>query len=172
MREPEAWQELHAGLEQEKATLAANAAAATRVLGLPMLQDENDVLTRRRGAPTTPVVLLRCVTTGSPGSVIVVGLDHSQAEISEHEWRKASARVIHHWLVRTPRWMVPSNSPKPKWLTLHGPPGVTVAIVRDDGRCVFGDEVSTTSYDPRLGIFAESTVQLTPQRNDDDEFDY
>ncbi len=172
MHEPEAWRELHAGLEQEKAILAANAAAATRVLGLPMLLDEDDVLTRRRGAPTRPVVLLQRVTTGSPGSVIVVGLDHSPAEISEHEWRKASARFIHHWLVRTPRWMVPTNSPRPHWLTLHGPPGVTVAIVRDDGRCVFGDEVSTMRYDPYLGIFAESTTQLTPQRNDDDEFDY
>jgi CRISPR-associated endonuclease/helicase Cas3 len=172
LHEPEAWRELHAGLEQEKAILAANAAAATRVLGLPMLQDEDDALTRRRGAPTKPVVLLRCVTTGSPGSVIVVGLDHSQAEISEHEWRKASARFIHHSLVRTPRWMVPINSPRPHWLTLHGPSGVTVAIVRDDGRCVFGDEVSTMRYDPYLGIFAESTTQLTPQRDDDDEFDY
>jgi len=172
MQEPEAWQELRAGLEEEKATLAANAAAATRVLGRPMLGDENDVLTRRRGAPTTPVVLLRSIATGSPGSVFVVGLDGSRAEISEHEWRKASAQFLHHWLVRTPRWMVPANSQKPHWLTLHGPFGVTVAIVRDDGRCAFGDEVFTVTYDPRLGIFAESTAQLTPQRMDDDEFDY
>jgi hypothetical protein len=172
MQEPEAWQEFFAVLEEEKATLTANATAATRVLGRPMLGDEDDVLTRRCGAPTTPVVLLRSITTESPGFVFVVGLDGSRAEISEHEWRRASARFLHLWLVRTPRWMVPANSPKPRWLTLHGPSGVTVAVVRDDGRCAFGDEVFTATYDPRLGIFAESTAQLTPKRMDDDEFDY
>lgn len=67
--------------------------------------------------------------------------------------------------------MVPVDSQKPKWLTLHGPPGITFAVVRDDGRCAFGDEVFTMTYDPRLGIFAESTAQLTPQMVDD-EFDY
>ena len=108
------WQELHAALEQEKATLAANATAATLVLGRPMLSDEDDVLTRRRGALTTPVVLLRSVTTGSGGFVFVVGLDGSRAEINEREWRKASAQFLHHWLVRTPRWMVPVDSQKPQ----------------------------------------------------------
>jgi CRISPR-associated endonuclease/helicase Cas3 len=172
MQESEVWRELHAELEQEKATLAANAKAATLVLGRPMLGDEDDILTRRRGAPTTPVVLLRSITTGSPGSVFVVGLDGSKAEISEREWRRTSAQFLHHWLVRTPRWMVPADSQKPHWLTLHGPSGVTVAIVRDDSRCAFGDEVFTVTYDPRLGIFAETTTQLTQKRMDDDEFDY
>ena len=162
-QEPEAWKELHVGLEQEKATLAANAEAATLVLGRPVLQDEDEVLTRRRGAPTTPVVLLRSIATGSYGSVFVVALDGSRAEISEHEWRRSSARFLHHWLVRTPRWMVPIDSRKPRWLTLHGPPGVTFALVRDDGRCVFGDEVSSVTYDPRLGIFAESPAQPRPR---------
>jgi hypothetical protein len=115
-------------------------------------------------------VLLRSITTGSPGSVFVVGLDGSRAEISEREWRKASAQFLYHWLVRTPRWMVPADSQRPHWLTLHGPSGVTVAIVRDDGGCAFGNEVFAVTYDPRLGIFAESTAQL--RRMDDDEFDY
>jgi CRISPR-associated endonuclease/helicase Cas3 len=172
MQEPEEWQELHAALDQEKATLAANATAATLVLGRPMLGDEDDVLTRRRGPPTTPLVLLRSITTGLPGSVFVVGLDGSQTEISGYEWRRASAQFLHRWLVRAPQWMVPADSPKPHWLTLHGPFGVTAAIVRDDGRCAFGDEVLAMTYDPRLGIFAESTAQLTPKLMDDDEFDY
>jgi hypothetical protein len=51
-REPEAWQELHAELEKEKATLAANAEAATRVLANPMLAGNEEVLTWRKGAPT------------------------------------------------------------------------------------------------------------------------
>jgi CRISPR-associated endonuclease/helicase Cas3 len=172
VQEPDAWKELHAALEQEKSTLAANATAATLVLGLPMLGDEDDVLTRRRGAPTTPVILLRSITTGAAGSVFVVGLDGSQTEIRERAWHKASAQFLHRGLVRTPRWMVPVDAPKPHWLTLHGPSGATFAVVRDDGRCAFGDEVSLVIYNPQLGVFAESTAQLTSQRMDDDEFDY
>jgi hypothetical protein len=67
--------------------------------------------------------------------------------------------------------MVPVDSQKPPWLRLHGPPGITFAVVRDDGRCAFSNEASTVTYDPRLGIFAESTAQLTLQMLDD-EFDY
>ena len=73
--------------------------------------------------------------------------------------------------MRAPRWMVPNDSRKPRWLTLHGPPGVTFALVREDGRCVFGDEVSPVTYDPRLGIFAERPAQPAPEWDDDDEFD-
>ena len=50
-------------------------------------------------------------------------------------------------------------------------PALTVALVRDDGRCVFGDEISSVTYDPRLGIFAERPAQPAPEWNDDDEFD-
>jgi CRISPR-associated endonuclease/helicase Cas3 len=39
------------------------------------------------------------------------------------------------------------------------------------GRCVFGDDVSSVTYDPRLGIFAERSAQPTPEWNDNDEFD-
>ena len=75
------------------------------------------------------------------------------------------------WLVRAPRWMVPADSQKPRWFTLHGPPGVTLALVRDDGRCIFSDEVSSVTYDPRLGIFAERPAQHALEWKDDDEFD-
>ncbi len=170
--EPEAWRQLHADLEREKAMLAANAEAATLVLGRPMLADEEEILTRRKGAPTTPLMLLRSLAIGSSGSMILVAPDGSRAEISEHEWRKASARFIHHWLVRAPRWMLPAAAPQPRWLTLHGPSRAIVAIVRDDGRCVFGEEVSHVTYDPRLGIFAGCPATPAPQwKDDDDEFD-
>ena len=171
--EPEAWRELHAKLEAEKATLAANAEAATRVLGNPMLDDKEEILTRRRGAPTTPVVLLHSLTTGANGAVLAVALDGTRTEISEHEWRRDSAKFLHQWIVRAPRWMVPANAPRPRWLALHGPSGATVAAVGDDGRCAFGEEVFAMTYDPRLGIFTERPTKTTPQRkdDDDDEFD-
>lgn len=173
-QEPKAWRELHAELEEEKKMLAGNAEAATRVLASPMLADKEEVLTRRKGAPTTPVVLLRSVTSGPNGLTSLTALDGSQVEVSEHEWRKSSAKLLHRWIVRTPRWMVPANAPQPRWLDLHGPHHATFAVVRDDGRCVFGEDISTVTYDPRLGIFAERAPQPTPQqwKDDDDEFDY
>ena len=170
--EPRAWQELHAELEAEKRQLAANAEAATLVLGRPTLDDKEEILTRRKGAPTSPVVLLRSLSTGVHGTFLAVALDNTRAEISEHEWRRASARFLQEWLVRAPRWMVPANVPRPRWLALHGPSGATVATVGDDGRCAFGEESSPMTYDPRLGIFAERPTKTTPQRkDDDDEFD-
>ena len=171
--EPEAWRELHAELETEKRQLAANAEAATRVLANPMLADKEEILTRRKGAPTKPVVLLRSLTTGANGTVLAVALDGTRAEISEHEWRRASAKFLHQWLVRAPLWMVPADAPRPRWLALHGASGATVALLRDDGRCVFSEEDSTMTYDSRLGIFADRPIKTTPQwkDDDDDEFD-
>ena len=140
-----------------------------------MLADKEEVLTRRKGPPTTPVVLLRSITGGLNGLTTLVALDGSRLEISEHEWRRAHARFLHQWLVRAPRWMIPQNAPRPRWLDLHGPADAMVAVVRDDGRCLFGDEVSAMTYDPRLGIFAERAPKPTPQTwkddYDDDEFD-
>jgi CRISPR-associated endonuclease/helicase Cas3 len=170
--EPDGWRELHAELEAEKSQLAANAEAATLVLGRPMLQDEDTVLTRRQGAPTTPLVLLRSIASAQAGSVIVVALDGTQIEISRHEWSRASARFLHQWLVRAPRWLVPAEAPRPPWLTLHGPDNATVATVTDGGRCDFGDQLSSMAYDPRLGIFAERPTRQPTQQKDDDEFDY
>lgn len=173
--EPAAWRELHEALEKEKATLAANAEAATRVLGNPMLADKEEVLTRRKGPPTTPVVLLRSITGGLNGLTTLVALDGSRIDISEHEWRRAHARFLHHWIVRAPRWMIPKNAPRPRWFDLHGPSDAVVAVKRDDGRCLFDGEVSDMQYDPRLGVFAERVAQPTPQTwkddYDDDEFD-
>jgi CRISPR-associated endonuclease/helicase Cas3 len=172
--EPKAWRELHDKLEKDKAELAANAEAATRVLANPMLADQEEILTRRKGAPTKSVVLLRSVTTGANGLTTLVALDGSQAVISEHEWRRVSAKFLHQWIVRAPRWMVSAAAPRPRWLALHGPAGATVATVGDDGRCAFGDQLSAMTYDPRLGIFAERATQPTPQTwkdDDDDEFD-
>ncbi len=171
--EPGPWRELHIDLEKEKATLAANAEAATLVLGNPMLADKEEVLTRRKGPPTKPVLLLRSITRGLNGLTTVVALDGSRIEISDYEWRRAHVRFLHQWLVRAPRWMIPETAPRPRWLDLHGPSDAVAAVVREDGHCLFAEEVLNMSYDPRLGIFAEHPPRPTPQtwKDDDDEFD-
>jgi CRISPR-associated endonuclease/helicase Cas3 len=169
--EPEAWQQLHTTLQKEKNELAANAEAATLVLGRPMLQDEDTVLTRRKSAPTTPVILLRSIEQGASGGVLLGALDGSRMEVNKHEWRKSSARFLHRWLVRVPRWMLPVATQKPRWLTLHTPPDATVALVREGGRLSFGDQISSVTFDPQIGIFAECPGKPNPQWSDDDEFD-
>ena len=170
--EPEAWQKLHAELEAEKRQLAANADAVTRVLGNPMLDDKEEILTRRKGPPTVHVVLLRSLASGASGTVIAVAIDGTREVISEHQWSRASAKFLHQWIVRVPRWMVSANAPRPRWLELHVPSGGTIATVGDDGRCLFGDDVSTMTYAPNLGIFAQRTTKTVQQlKDDDDEFD-
>jgi hypothetical protein len=115
--------------------------------------------------------LLRSLTVGN-NSVTLVALDGTKMEISNHEWRRNSARFIHHWLVRAPHWTVPADAPRPQWLTLHGPDQAAVATVLDDGRCLFGDQISNLTYDPRLGLFAERSTRINATPKDDDEFDY
>lgn len=170
-QEPEPWRTLHAELQKEKDELGANAEAATLVLGRPMLPDEDDVLTRRKGAPTIPVVLVRSIETRSEASALLTALDGSKCEINEQEWSRSSARFLHYWLVRVPKWMTPAATPKPRWLALHAPSNATVAVVREDGRCAFGGDISTVTYDPKVGVFAERPALSKTQWNDDDEFD-
>ena len=176
--EPAAWSELRLEVEKEKQTLAANANAATRVLGnTPMLDDQEEVLTRRKGAPTTSVVLLRAAEPGTRGLTTLTSLDDKSIEVSDHEWHRNAARFLQLWTVRVPRYMVPvDRTPPPRWLALHGPRGVVAAFVRDDGHCVFGDIPSPVIYDLRLGVYADDTPQAAPRQwthdDEDDEFDY
>lgn len=173
--EPEVWQELHAQLETEKRQLAANAEAAMRVFGLPMLDPEDDgALTRRKGPPTVPVLLLRSVAQAPASTWKLTALDGSSETVSDHEWRLNSARFLHRWLVRMPRWQMPANAPHPHWLALHVSGNAVCACVQEDGRLLFGETSSTAHYHKDLGVFAErpaKTAPQTPTWNDDDEFD-
>ena len=137
-----------------------------------MLDPEDDkALTRRKGPPTVPVLLLRSFVQAPGNSWQLTALDGSGALVSEYEWRMAPARFLHRWLVRVPRWMVPGDAPRPRWLGLHASGNATCACVQDDGRLLFGETLAHTSYHETLGVFAERPAQPTPQRNDEDEFD-
>jgi CRISPR-associated endonuclease/helicase Cas3 len=172
--EPTGWSELHIDLEKEKAQLASNAEAATRVLANPMLPDREELLTRRKGPPTKRIILLRRAEPSAQGLTLLTALDGSHIEISDYEWSKSAARFLNQWSVRCPLWMVPVGAECPDWLALHGLRDAFVALVHDDGGCVFGEEPVTMSYNTQFGVFAAPVTQSSKQQwnDDEDEFDY
>lgn len=172
--EPASLQQLRAELEKEKRELANFAEAATLVLGRPALCDSEEILTRRKGAPTTPLLLVKSIRAGAKRTVVVESLAGDTFEISELDWRRSAAKFIHTWTVRAPKWMVPNTATSPAWLKLHGPSECVVAEWANNGTCVFASEQSAMQYTSELGIFTETPARIIsqPQWNDDDEFDY
>lgn len=171
--EPSTWRELRAELEAERQRLVANAEAATLVLGRPALDDHEEILTRRKGAPTIPILLLHSVVGHPGGNVQAVALNGTTAEIGEYAWSRRSARFLHQAIVRVPRWMIPAEVPHPPWLSLHGPVGATFAIVNEAGCCEFSGKSSHLHYTPNLGIFSQQLTSTARQwKEDDDEFDF
>jgi len=176
--EPTAWHALHADLEKEKAELSANAEAAMLVFGRPLIDPDSDEapLTRRKGPPTVAVLLLRQLEVLPQRRVQLTALDGTQMIVSEHEWQLDAARFLHRWLVKAPRWQVPATTARSRWLALHVPCQSTWACVREDGRLLFADALTTAaSYHTDFGIFSEKNTPHTkplPSWNDDDEFDY
>lgn len=172
--EPKAWEVLRGELEKERDKLAGYADAATRVLSRPTSPDDDEVLTRRSGAPTIPVVLLRsCERAGGEGWRIT-GVDGETLELSSFEWSIHAARLLHRNLVRVPRHSVP-RQPTPPWLSLHARGLVAWALVAADGHCDFpeAEGPSALAYHPTLGL--HTPLSASPQRptyqDDDDEFD-
>jgi CRISPR-associated endonuclease/helicase Cas3 len=172
--EPESLQQLRQELEHEKRELASFAEAATLVLGRPALCDAEEILTRRKGPPTTPLLLVKSIRTGPQRTVVVEPLAGDIIEIGELDWRRSAAKFIHTWMVRAPKWMVPKTASSPAWLKLHGPSECVVAEWSNNGSCIFEGEESAMRYTPELGIFTETPSRNVsqPQWNDDDEFDY
>ena len=170
--EPAGWREFRKKLEDEKEQLANEAKAAMLVLGRPGQADREEVLTRRSGAPTRPLVLLQsCETLGS-GGWRLTALDGANCEASGSHWTHAVARVLHRNLVRAPAHEVPYQK-APPWLSLHVPGQSAFAILGPDGRCTFPEaqEPSRLAYDAALGLHTDSS-KPQPRTFDDDEFDY
>ena len=178
--EPVAWQELHTSLQKEKQELTSHAQAAMLLLGRPMVpvdEQSDQALTRRKGPPTVPVLILRHLTPSNIAAHCqVTTLEGSTATISDYHWSIASAKFLHPWLVRVPRWMVPQEAPRPLWLALHVAPEAAYACLTDDGRLLFGDVPSAAAYLPRLGVFSDQPnkspqPEIQPWSENDDEFD-
>jgi len=179
--EPKAWAELLEELENEKRKLTRRAEAAMSVFGLPMLNPDDDgALTRRKGPPTVPLVLLNAIEQlpdRRGWRLTAIDQDRTTCDISDFDWSIHAARFLHHWLVRVPKWQVPADVQRPRWLAKHVSNDAAVARVADDGRLFFGDEVSNTSYHPDFGVFADKPTKSRtrpepePWSDDDDEFD-
>lgn len=178
--EPAAWTQLRQTLEYEKRDLTLRAEAAMRVFGQPMLNpDDDQALTRRKGAPTVPLLLLHS-TAQLPGRrwmLIAPDAPHTTHTVSDYEWSIHSARFLHCRLVKVPRWQVPADAPRPNWLRLHVAANAAVACIGEDGRLRFSNDPSDIKYHPDFGVFAENPVRTKsipdpePWSDDDDEFD-
>jgi CRISPR-associated endonuclease/helicase Cas3 len=175
--EPDEWRHLLKELEDEKRTLQANAEAAMLVFGRPMLDPENDgALTRRKGPATVPLLVVRTINPlTSRTSWVLTAPDDSTVTVSDFEWSLAAARFLHHWLVRVPKYQVPSEAPCPRWLAEHVGHNAVVARLETDGQLRFGDVLGPISYHPDFGVFANRPAKTRPEpepwSDDDDEFD-
>jgi len=170
--EPDAWSELRAEVEAEREKLAQEAEAVTRVLGRQSVDDNKEYLTRRKGAPTRDVVLVRACEMITRDQWQLTMLGGESLTVSSFEWRMDAARAVHRNLVRAPLHTVPSQA-MPPWLRLHTHGPTFWALVQDDGCLVFPDAEgpSTLAYDKMLGLHTQPGQTQPHYTEDDDEFD-
>ncbi|MCI0541712.1 MAG: CRISPR-associated helicase Cas3' [Verrucomicrobiales bacterium] len=171
--EPAGWRKLREELLAEKRQLENEAKAAMLILGRPSQADREDVLTRRAGAPTRQVVLLRACEPLKAGLWRLTGLDGQVRDASGYEWSHAVAGLLHCNLVRAPAYEVPAQT-NPPWLSLHTRGQAAWAIVGPDGDCQFPEASAESSlaYVATLGLYSDSAKPKLRTRDEDDEFDY
>ncbi|MCX6879960.1 MAG: CRISPR-associated helicase Cas3' [Verrucomicrobia bacterium] len=171
--EPEAWCELRAEVEAEREKLAQEADAATRVLGRQSEDDQREHLTRRKGAPTRDVVLVRACEMIARDQWQLAMLSGESLMVSGYEWSMTAAQAIHRNLVRAPLHTVPGQI-MPSWLKLHTHGPTFWALVRDDGTLDFpgAEGPSALAYDSMLGLHTRPGQPQPRYTEDDDEFDY
>lgn len=170
--EPEAWHELRAEVKAEYEELAQEADAATRVLGRQSEDDRKEHLTRRKGAPTRDVVLVRACDMITRDQWHLTMLGDESLDVSGYEWRMDAARALHRNLVRAPLHTVPYQT-MPPWLKLHTHGHTFWALVQDDGTLHFPDAEgpSALAYDSMLGLHTRPGQPQPRYTEDDDELD-
>jgi len=171
--EPEAWTALRAEVEAERQNLAQEAEAATRVLGRQSEDDKREYLTRRKGAPTRDVVLVRSCEMITRDQWQLTMLGGESLVVSGYEWSMTAARAMHRNLVRAPLHTVPGQA-MPPWLELHTHGPTFWAVVGDDGTLDFPEAAGPLAlgYDSMLGLHTRPGHTQPRYTEDDDEFDY
>lgn len=171
--EPEAWKEIRNTLEKDLQLQAGLAESATNVLAQQSRRDAEGILTRRQGAPTRDVILLKSCERNGPDDWRITGLDGEIVVASDFEWRFAVAKLLSRNLVRAPLYTVPHQQ-MPPWLKLHAHGLTAWALVGDTGVCAFpdADEPGALAYDPCLGLHVRPGAKpIDHDFDDDDEFD-
>ena len=175
--EPGEWEALRRELDADRRALLANAEAAMSVNGMPMLDPESEgALTRRKGPPTVPLVILRSIArlNASPGWLLTAP-DGTTQTVTGLDWSLDTARFLHRWLVRVPRSQVSQVADRPEWLSDHAGQGAVAALLDDDGRLRFGDQRGAASYHRDFGVLSNKSAGTRPESkpwtDDDDEFD-
>lgn len=171
--EPPGWQELRAALEKDRAQQALLADSATKVFGQQSQQDAEGLLTRRKGAPTRDVILLRACEIVGRDQWRITPLEGEPFVISGYEWSLHAARVLHRNLVRAPFYTVPPQS-TPLWLSLHVRGKAAWAVVQDKDILHFPDAEGPTAlgYSPLLGLHIRPDQPQPRYTKDDDDNDY
>ena len=170
--EPAAWSELRAEVEAERDELAQRAEAATRVLGQQSVDDQKELLTRRKGPPTRDVVLLRMCSQISPDHWEFTTLDEWTHIASAYQWSFEVSKALHENLVRVPRYTVPPQD-MPLWLKLHTHGLTAWAVVKQDGSLDFPEAEGpcALAYNSQMGIHTRADQPQPRYSDDDDEFD-
>jgi CRISPR-associated endonuclease/helicase Cas3 len=170
--EPEAWTELKAELDKKHQDDADLAESATRVFGQQSQDDAKELLTRRAGARTKDVVLVRTCVMIARDQWQLTMLDGESLTVSAFDWSLAAARAVHRNLVRTPLYQVPPQD-MPPWLKLHTHGLTAWALVADDGSLHFPDAQgpSALAYEAALGLHVRKDQPQPRYTEDDDEWD-
>jgi CRISPR-associated endonuclease/helicase Cas3 len=170
--EPEAWQELWAELTTKYDYEAALAESATKVFAQQSQDDAKELLTRRKGAPTRDVVLVKACDLIARELWRITTLDDETLSVSGYEWNIGVARAVHRNLVRAPLHTVPYQT-MPPWLKLHTHGHTFWALVQDDGTLHFPDAEgpSALAYDSMLGLHTRPGQPQPRYTEDDDELD-
>jgi CRISPR-associated endonuclease/helicase Cas3 len=171
--EPEGWQEL---LQQWQRVIeydAALAKSATNVLGQQSQDDAKELLTRRKGAPTRDVVLVRACEMATKDQWRITLLNGELLTVSGFDWSLAAAQAVHRNLVRAPLHTVPPQT-TPSWLKLHTHGPTFCAVVQKDGALHFPDAegASALTYDSMLGLYTRPSQPPPHYTEDDNEFDF
>lgn len=171
--EPDSWRALHHKVVSERENLAKEAEAATRVLDRQSIDDKREYLTRRRGAPTRDVVLLKSCEPIARDRSRLITLDGTTVEADNHRWSMDAARAVHRNLVRAPLHTVPDQE-MPSWLKLHTNDHTYWALVKTDGSLHFPNTAGSSflAYHAVLGLTTHPGQKLTRHTDDDDEFDH
>lgn len=170
--EPAGWRELRVEVEKERDELSQRAETATRVLGRQSVDDDKELLTRRKGPPTRDVVLLKSCQRISADHWEFTTLHDWTHIASAYEWCFEVSKALHENLVRVPRYTVPPQD-MPPWLKLHTHGPTAYAIVKHHGDLEFPDAEGpcALAYTDLLGIHTRPGQPQPRYTEEDDEFD-